>query len=107
MKNDIKNNNYTKIDNQTSNNFYKVSSLSTNKMKEMKENTESRRNKTSNQNKEKGKENEMKMSDVINLDTSNRAFLFFKSEKEYMNSNTKEMSSLNNNVQNENSDHRQ
>lgn len=102
MKNDIKNNNYTKIDNQTSNNFYKVSSLSTNKMKEMKENTESRRNKTSNQNKEKGKENEMKMSDVINLDTSNRAFLFFKSEKEYMNSNTKEMSSLNNNVQNEN-----
>ena len=100
LKNEITNN-LSKIDNQTSNYFYKISSLNTNKMKEMNENSESRKNKTSNQNKEKGTENEMKMSDIINLDTSNRAFLFFKSEKEN-NTNTKEISSLNNNVQNEN-----
>ena len=99
-KNEIKKNNFTKNDSPTSNNFYKISSLDINRTKEISENNELRRYKNSYQNKEKGKESEIKMIDIINLDPTNRSFLFFKSEKEDM--NIKEMSSLDNNDKNEN-----
>ena len=88
LRNEIKNNDFVKNENETSNNTNKLQSFN-NKTKGVFDTFELKKNKTINQH----KESEIKYNECLNLD-SNKAFLFFKSEED--NNNTKEGFTKNN-----------